>query len=106
MSALTKFEITFILSLFLGKNHVCKFIGCGRNDKFNYVVMQLQVSQNAGRYRQTKAFYHDEQQHRGVEGDTSDAFYFFTTQHCKEMFAFNEVLTLRIWLGLMGITLV
>lgn len=27
-----------------GKNHVCKFIGCGRNDKFNYVVMQLQVS--------------------------------------------------------------
>lgn len=26
-----------------GKNHVCKFIGCGRNDKFNYVVMQLQV---------------------------------------------------------------
>ncbi|MED6244910.1 hypothetical protein ATANTOWER_027397 [Ataeniobius toweri] len=25
-----------------GKNHVCKFIGCGRNDKFNYVVMQLQ----------------------------------------------------------------
>lgn len=29
---------------FPGKNHVCKFIGCGRNDKFNYVVMQLQVS--------------------------------------------------------------
>lgn len=34
----------FVLVLFLGKNHVCKFIGCGRNDKFNYVVMQLQVS--------------------------------------------------------------
>lgn len=31
---------------FPGKNHVCKFIGCGRNDKFNYVVMQLQVSHN------------------------------------------------------------
>uniref|UniRef100_S4RI75 Protein kinase domain-containing protein n=1 Tax=Petromyzon marinus TaxID=7757 RepID=S4RI75_PETMA len=24
------------------KDHVCRFIGCGRNDKFNYVVMQLQ----------------------------------------------------------------
>ncbi|XP_060735934.1 tau-tubulin kinase 1 isoform X2 [Tachysurus vachellii] len=28
--------------MFFGKNHVCKFIGCGRNEKFNYVVMQLQ----------------------------------------------------------------
>lgn len=27
-----------------GKDHVCRFIGCGRNDRFNYVVMQLQVS--------------------------------------------------------------
>lgn len=26
----------------LGKQHVCRFIGCGRNDRFNYVVMQLQ----------------------------------------------------------------
>ncbi|NXC75417.1 TTBK2 kinase, partial [Anhinga anhinga] len=25
-----------------GKDHVCRFIGCGRNDRFNYVVMQLQ----------------------------------------------------------------
>ncbi|NXK77762.1 TTBK1 kinase, partial [Amazona guildingii] len=25
-----------------GKDHVCRFIGCGRNEKFNYVVMQLQ----------------------------------------------------------------
>lgn len=25
-----------------GKQHVCRFIGCGRNDRFNYVVMQLQ----------------------------------------------------------------
>lgn len=22
---------------------MCRFIGCGRNEKFNYVVMQLQV---------------------------------------------------------------
>ena len=28
--------------VFLGKEHVCRFIGCGRNDRFNYVVMQLQ----------------------------------------------------------------
>ena len=27
---------------FSGKEHVCRFIGCGRNDRFNYVVMQLQ----------------------------------------------------------------
>ncbi|PRD24655.1 UNVERIFIED_CONTAM: Asator [Trichonephila clavipes] len=27
---------------FIGKDHVCRFIGCGRNDRFNYVVMQLQ----------------------------------------------------------------
>ena len=30
---------------FLGRDHVCRFIGCGRNDRFNYVVMQLQVEQ-------------------------------------------------------------
>lgn len=35
-------DITAFISC-AGKNHVCKFIGCGRNDKFNYVVMQLQV---------------------------------------------------------------
>ncbi|XP_043373479.1 tau-tubulin kinase 2 isoform X6 [Dermochelys coriacea] len=29
-------------SLLAGKDHVCRFIGCGRNDRFNYVVMQLQ----------------------------------------------------------------
>lgn len=32
------------LPVFSGKDHVCRFIGCGRNEKFNYVVMQLQVS--------------------------------------------------------------
>lgn len=25
-----------------GKDHVCRFIGCGRNDRFNYVVMSVQ----------------------------------------------------------------
>lgn len=28
--------------LIAGREHVCRFIGCGRNDRFNYVVMQLQ----------------------------------------------------------------
>lgn len=37
-------KVCLVSILLLGKNHVCKFIGCGRNDKFNYVVMQLQVS--------------------------------------------------------------
>uniref|UniRef100_A0A3B4YGH0 non-specific serine/threonine protein kinase n=1 Tax=Seriola lalandi dorsalis TaxID=1841481 RepID=A0A3B4YGH0_SERLL len=26
----------------LQKDHVCRFVGCGRNDRFNYVVMELQ----------------------------------------------------------------
>lgn len=30
------------LLIFTGKDHVCRFIGCGRNERFNYVVMQLQ----------------------------------------------------------------
>lgn len=29
--------------LYTGKDHVCRFVGCGRNDRFNYVVMELQV---------------------------------------------------------------
>lgn len=32
----------FLRCVPLGKEHVCRFIGCGRNDRFNYVVMQLQ----------------------------------------------------------------
>uniref|UniRef100_A0A8C2E330 Tau tubulin kinase 1a n=1 Tax=Cyprinus carpio TaxID=7962 RepID=A0A8C2E330_CYPCA len=36
-----KMEVA-VLKKLQGKNHVCKFVGCGRNDKFNYVVMQLQ----------------------------------------------------------------
>ena len=31
-----------ISDFFTGKEHICRFIGCGRNDRFNYVVMQLQ----------------------------------------------------------------
>lgn len=36
-----------------GKDHVCKFIGCGRNDQFNYVVMSLQ-SQNLAELRRSQ----------------------------------------------------
>ena len=25
-----------------GREHVCRFIGCGRNERFNYVVMTIQ----------------------------------------------------------------
>lgn len=27
---------------FAGRDHVCRFIGCGRNERYNYVVMTLQ----------------------------------------------------------------
>lgn len=30
------------MTINVGKEHVCRFIGCGRNERFNYVVMQLQ----------------------------------------------------------------
>ncbi|XP_065689602.1 tau-tubulin kinase 1 isoform X2 [Patagioenas fasciata] len=36
-----KMEVA-VLKKLQGKDHVCRFIGCGRNEKFNYVVMQLQ----------------------------------------------------------------
>ncbi|XP_027497613.1 tau-tubulin kinase 2 isoform X4 [Corapipo altera] len=36
-----KMEVA-VLKKLQGKDHVCRFIGCGRNDRFNYVVMQLQ----------------------------------------------------------------
>jgi hypothetical protein len=38
-----KMEVA-VLKKLQGREHVCRFIGCGRNDRFNYVVMQLQVS--------------------------------------------------------------
>ena len=36
-----KMEVA-VLKKLQGRKHVCRFIGCGRNDRFNYVVMQLQ----------------------------------------------------------------
>lgn len=36
-----KMEVA-VLKKLQGREHVCKFIGCGRNDQFNYVVMSLQ----------------------------------------------------------------
>ncbi|KAI1309102.1 Tau-tubulin kinase 2 [Halotydeus destructor] len=37
-----KMEVA-VLKKLQGKEHVCRFIGCGRNERFNYVVMQLQA---------------------------------------------------------------
>jgi tau tubulin kinase len=37
-----KMEVA-VLKKLQGREHVCRFIGCGRNDRFNYVVMQLQA---------------------------------------------------------------
>ncbi|XP_038822911.1 tau-tubulin kinase 2-like [Salvelinus namaycush] len=36
-----KMEVA-VLKKLQGKEHVCRFVGCGRNDRFNYVVMELQ----------------------------------------------------------------
>ncbi|XP_059354703.1 tau-tubulin kinase 2-like [Carassius carassius] len=36
-----KMEVA-VLKRLQGKDHVCRFVGCGRNDHFNYVVMELQ----------------------------------------------------------------
>ncbi|XP_052106929.1 uncharacterized protein LOC127739300 isoform X1 [Mytilus californianus] len=36
-----KMEVA-VLKKLQGRDHVCRFIGCGRNDKYNYVVMTLQ----------------------------------------------------------------
>ncbi|XP_016406748.1 tau-tubulin kinase 2 isoform X2 [Sinocyclocheilus rhinocerous] len=36
-----KMEVA-VLKKLQGKDHVCRFAGCGRNDRFNYVVMELQ----------------------------------------------------------------
>ncbi|KAG9283021.1 tau-tubulin kinase 2-like [Astyanax mexicanus] len=36
-----KMEVA-VLKRLQGKDHVCHFVGCGRNDRFNYVVMELQ----------------------------------------------------------------
>ena len=33
-----------VLKALQGQQHVCRFIACGRNENFNYVVMSLVVS--------------------------------------------------------------
>ncbi|KAA3671179.1 uncharacterized protein DEA37_0014944 [Paragonimus westermani] len=38
-----KMEVAVLRKL-QGKQHICKFLGCGRNDRYSYVVMSLQVS--------------------------------------------------------------
>ena len=43
-----------VLKKLQGRDHVCRFIGCGRNDRFNYVVMQLQ-SKNLAELRRAQA---------------------------------------------------
>lgn len=52
---LVSYILLFVERSSPGKNHVCKFIGCGRNDKFNYVVMQLQVSHDVDNHVLTLA---------------------------------------------------
>lgn len=46
------YKSMFILMI-KGKDHVCRFIGCGRNERFNYVVMQLQ-SRNLAELRRAQ----------------------------------------------------
>ena len=41
-SVLYPYHICSFLFDITGKDHICRFIGCGRNDRFNYVVMSLQ----------------------------------------------------------------
>ncbi|XP_061598970.1 tau-tubulin kinase 2 isoform X2 [Cololabis saira] len=36
-----KMEVA-VLKKLQGKDHVCRFVGCGRNERFNYMVMELQ----------------------------------------------------------------
>ncbi|KAI8788856.1 tau-tubulin kinase 1 [Biomphalaria glabrata] len=36
-----KMEVA-VLKKLQGRDHVCRFIGCGRNERYNYVVMSLQ----------------------------------------------------------------
>ena len=35
-------SIIFHIHFVAGRDHVCRFIGCGRNEHYNYVVMSLQ----------------------------------------------------------------
>ena len=40
-----------------GKDHICRFIGCGRNSRFNYMVMSLQ-DRNLDRLRRQQPKQH------------------------------------------------
>ena len=35
-------SLNVLILFFTGRDHVCRFIGCGRNERYNYVVMSLQ----------------------------------------------------------------
>lgn len=45
---------SFFIYIFLGCSHVCKFVSCGRNENFNYLVMSLQGS-NLAELRRSQA---------------------------------------------------
>ncbi|XP_039247624.2 uncharacterized protein LOC120325621 [Styela clava] len=47
-----KMEVAVLKSL-QGKAHICRFIACGRNDRFNYVVMSL-VGRNLAELRRSQ----------------------------------------------------
>ncbi|XP_025103992.1 uncharacterized protein LOC112570027 isoform X1 [Pomacea canaliculata] len=48
-----KMEVA-VLKKLQGKDHVCRFIGCGRNERYNYVVMSLQ-GKNLAELRRSQA---------------------------------------------------
>jgi len=47
-----KMEVAVLKSL-QGKDHVCRYIACGKNDKYNYVVMSL-VGENLAELRRNR----------------------------------------------------
>ncbi|KFD57368.1 hypothetical protein M513_01879 [Trichuris suis] len=48
-----KMEVAVLRRLQAGKKHACRFFGCGRNEKFNYLVMSLQGRNLADLRRET-----------------------------------------------------
>lgn len=48
-----KMEVA-VLKKLQGRDHVCRFIGCGRNERYNYVVMSLQ-GKNLAELRRSQA---------------------------------------------------
>lgn len=51
-----KMEVA-VLKRLQGKPHVCRFIGCGRNENYNYIVMTLQGRNLADLRRSTRRGY-------------------------------------------------